>query len=285
MKFTEGRYALGALTLLALWLFIGLPVLNKPDILKEYKTYPSDYAKSAAGSPNGSLESPLFVQVLPGADAAEKANRENEDRLNKKDADRWLVRWTMALFLATGLLFIVTGGLCVFAYQQIRLMNEEFNATHRPKIRLKHLWLTTDIWEGEMVQATAVFVNTGMAPAILLELNFGTYIIKSGRMLPTDPNWIKKCTAPLATHAPLGAGISLEIKGLNDGRVLKDADNVALRKNERLLYFAGAIEYRDRQGAIRKTAFCRVLKLDENANAGQRGRFLPVEDKDYEYRD
>jgi hypothetical protein len=28
---------------------------------------------------------------------------------------------------------------------------DEFNATHRPKIRVKHVWLLTDIWAGEKI--------------------------------------------------------------------------------------------------------------------------------------
>jgi hypothetical protein len=41
------------------------------------------------------------------------------------------------------------------------LNRQNFDSVHRPKIRLKHLWLTTDIWNGERVETTAVFVNSG----------------------------------------------------------------------------------------------------------------------------
>lgn len=167
--------------------------------------------------------------------------------------------------------------------RQLRLARDEFDAVHRPKIRIKHLWLTTDVWEGEGVEATVVFVNTGMTPAILLELNFGTCLLRSGRLLPADPNWIKEQTATLIGQRPLEAGMTVELNGLNDGRILKDLDNVAIREGQSKLYFAGAIEYKDRRGAIRKTAFCRVLSFD--TDGGQRGRFLRFADRDYEYED
>lgn len=257
-------------------LFLGfdmlLSLLSTCDEISHYPSHKQDAAKYCT-----TLSGPLIGDIWRSFVWLGNALGEYDKQI--------VAAFTVILTISTSALWWSTRKLWIAGDNQLKLSRDEFNATHRPQIRLKHLWLTTDIWEGESVHATAVFVNTGMAPAILLELNFGTYIIKSGRMLPTDPNWIKKCTASLATHAPLGAGISLEIKGLNDGRVLKDADNVALRENVKLLYFAGAIEYRDSQRAIRKTAFCRVLKLDENANAGQRGRFLPVEDKDYEYQD
>jgi hypothetical protein len=123
-----------------------------------------------------------------------------------------------------------------------------------------------------------------LAAATLRELNIGTCIIRSERMLPEDPNWIKNQTFPLGNQ-PLDGGISLEIKGLNDSRTLKGLENVAIRQGKARLYFAGAIEYQDQRGLIRKTAFCRVLKLPDIADPTSRGRFLRVDDSDYEYED
>jgi hypothetical protein len=110
-------------------------------------------------------------------------------------------------------------------------------------------------------------------------------LVAAGKALPADPNWIKKQTFPLTEYAALGAGISLEIKNLNDSRILTDGDNVAIRNHSVRLYFAGAIEYADQRGIIRKTAFCRVLNLPEKLNATDRGRFVRFNDPDYEYED
>ena len=145
-KITEGQYALGALTIFSIWVFMVLPFLYRQEPIYKYQPYPSTTSQNTTNDPKGTPEAPFFIQVLPGPDAAEKANEEHEDRLEKQSADRWLVRWTMALFVATACLFVSTGVVGYFAYRQIGLARDEFFSTHRPKIRIKHLLLANDIW-------------------------------------------------------------------------------------------------------------------------------------------
>jgi hypothetical protein len=163
---------------------------------------------------------------------------------------------------------------------------EQIDLNFRPRIRIKHLWLTSDIWEGAQVEATIVFVNAGTAVATLSEVGFATCIVDRMGMLPTDPNYVKRQTFPIpAEGQALFPGISVEIKKLSDYRVLTDPDNVKLRRGDASLYWLGYVEYRDRRNAVRKTAFCRVLKLPPNATAVDRGRFVRFDDPDYEYED
>jgi hypothetical protein len=79
-------------------------------------------AQPANTQPNGSLQSPFFVQVIPAPQTAEDRAQEAEDREEKKSADRWLVRWTAALFIATVGLILATGSLGYFAFRQMRDM-------------------------------------------------------------------------------------------------------------------------------------------------------------------
>jgi hypothetical protein len=122
-KLTEGTYALGALTLFAFWLFVGLPFLYlPPEVRIQWQIPPYTTAPSAAEEPKGTPQAPFFIQVLPGADAAQKAAQEVEDHLEKQAADRWLVRWTMCLFFATLGLMLATGVLGAFAFRQAQDM-------------------------------------------------------------------------------------------------------------------------------------------------------------------
>jgi hypothetical protein len=119
---TEGKVAIGALILLATWLVVGLPWLLYPSDRIEYRDSSQFAAQSSQAQPNGSANAPFFVQVVPTSKSAEERTQEAEDREEKKSADRWLVRWTFALFAATLGLILATGVLGYFAYQQARDM-------------------------------------------------------------------------------------------------------------------------------------------------------------------
>jgi len=113
---TEGKVAIGALILLATWLLVGLPWLLYPLERIEYREAPQSPIQSSQAQPNGSANAPFVVQAAPKS--AEERTQEAEDREEKKSADRWLVRWTFALFAATIGLILATGVLGYFAYQQ-----------------------------------------------------------------------------------------------------------------------------------------------------------------------
>jgi hypothetical protein len=191
---------------------------------------------------------------------------------------------TIAIAAFTGTLWWSTRSMQKATLTSIDLARAEFNSTHRPKIRLKHLWLTADIWEGQKINGRAVFVNVGTTDAFLREINYATLIIREGRQLPANVDFVKENTRTLGMQ-PIGAGISVIVEDLNDNRVFKDLENVAIREGKAFLYFFGAIEYQARTGGIRKTAFCRKLILAPIHVASDRGRFIKVEDPDYEYED
>jgi hypothetical protein len=103
-KLTEGTYALGGLTLLCLWLFFGLPFL---------------YLPRCAAEPLSTVE-----MVVTPPNAAQKAAQEEEDRQEKRSADRWLVIWTATVAIATIGLILATCWLGYFAYRQARDMKD-----------------------------------------------------------------------------------------------------------------------------------------------------------------
>jgi hypothetical protein len=128
-KLSEGTIALGGLALLAIWLFIVLPILYLPrEIHAQQQIRPIQRAENVDVKPDGSPQSPFSVQVIPAPKSAEERAQEAEDREEKKSADRWLVRWTAALFIATAGLIVATGVLGYFAYRQLRDMKDSIAA-------------------------------------------------------------------------------------------------------------------------------------------------------------
>lgn len=278
----ESWAAIGGLIVFSAWLFIGLPLLYWPEVIRQYEPYPSYVGQQATSTPNGSAQAPFFIQILPGPDAAEKANRENEDRLEKQSADRWLVRWTMALFIATLLLFLVTGGLVFFSYREIRLMRDEFNSTHRPKIRVKHLWLVSDLFQPQPITINLTCVNTGTANAILGQIGVRCHVVGDARLLPADPG----IDTTLYLQGSLLSGLNWPLHNLNTGRILTQHELGDIQAGHAKLFCVGWLSYLDSGNRLRITGFCRVLKPPAGAVlTTANARFSVCKHPDYEYED
>ena len=135
MKPILGLYwlALGALTgfLLAGSIFWGAS-FQAPSHGAERRTEQhakTDHAdQTPASKPEGTRTAPFFVEVIPGPKSAEERAQEAEDREEKKAADRWLVRWTAMLFVATVGLILATGVLGYFGSHQARDMKASIKA-------------------------------------------------------------------------------------------------------------------------------------------------------------
>lgn len=131
-RITEGQFALGGLAALALWLFVGLPLLYSPaEIGTQRPVHVEQANQNNAPEPKGTRNAPFFVEVIPALKSAEERAQETEDRKEKNGADRWLVRWTAALFFATIGLFTATGVLGYFAFRQMRDMKESIGVADR----------------------------------------------------------------------------------------------------------------------------------------------------------
>jgi hypothetical protein len=123
-KITEGTFALGGLATFAIWLVVILPFLYGPaSHSSEQKHVAAERpSQSTNTKPDGSAAAPFVVQVIPSPKPTEERAQEAEEREEKKSADRWLVRWTAALFAATVGLILATLVLGYFGLQQSRDM-------------------------------------------------------------------------------------------------------------------------------------------------------------------
>src|SRR5258708_25271267 len=123
-KLSEGQFPLGALTIFAIWVFFVLPFLYGPPPRFSEAIYPqlaqATQTTDPQTEPRGTTDAPYVVKVLPTLKTAEEVAQEAEDRDEKRSADRWLVRWTAVLSLATMGLMLLTGILGYFAFKQSR---------------------------------------------------------------------------------------------------------------------------------------------------------------------
>ncbi len=240
-----------------------------------------------AGAIVGELRDASHAPQSPSQYAAAK----NENKAAAKTieerhqaTEEAIATYTLWLMAFTGILAFATAGLGVFNFFQIRLARAEFLSTHRPKMRVKHLWLTSDISQPVPITANLVCVNTGAADAILGQIGVRCHIAGNERVLPADPNM----AATLYLNGNrLASGLNWTLRDLNIGRILTPQEWADIQQKRAQLYCTGWISYYDGAGRLRITGFCRVLEVPQGhavlttANA----RFRICQHPDYEYQD
>jgi hypothetical protein len=70
---------------------------------------------------------------------------------------------------------------------QLDLTRDEFYASHRPKVRLKHLRLSKNVQPGQSIVVDLTFVNTGTIDAIIAQVGLKFRVIKPDDTLPNEP--------------------------------------------------------------------------------------------------
>jgi hypothetical protein len=162
------------------------------------------------------------------------------------------------------------------------LAREEFLSTHRPKIRVKHFWLAGDIWQDEPLIVNLTCVNTGTVDALLHEIGIKYFIVRSDRVIPTEPD------IP-AIHRFFGqrlsSGLNYNIPNMTVGQKFTPDQNSVIQNKTSNLYCVGYISYLDSSTRMRITGFCRKLEFGPNISIIGNSRFSVVEDPDYEYED
>lgn len=168
----------------------------------------------------------------------------------------------------------------------VALARSEFNASHRPKIRVKHVWLKKPIEELLPVIIDLVIVNTGDTPAIVTALRHAIHIMNRHNSLPArimeDDN-----QGPIKRKDTLEPGITLVYPDLTYQRNINHEEFPRIRSESSNLYVVGDIEYLDGEGRPRKTAFCRKFTSSQLRTNAQSliGQFVIEHNRDYEYQD
>jgi len=159
---------------------------------------------------------------------------------------------------------------------------DQFLASHRPQIRVKHLRLANDIWQGEPIIVDLWCVNTGTSDAFIGEVGIAFHVVRNDRALPLEP---RMPAIRNFNGGKLLTGRNWEIPDINIGRTLDNAENVAIQNGSAKIYCVGWLSYLDSVDRMRITGFCRVLECPPSALArADNSRFRTHLDPDYEYQ-
>ena len=114
MLCSEGRFALGGLAALAIWLFVILPWLYGPpprfaEPSGPKQTHSANGYQQATTEPDHAAPVPIPVQVISAKKSAHEADEERREREQKASNEWWLMAWTAILAAFTALLACVAG--------------------------------------------------------------------------------------------------------------------------------------------------------------------------------
>jgi hypothetical protein len=169
----------------------------------------------------------------------------------------------------------------------LKLAREEYSATHRPKLRIKHVWLAEALLPNKQVTVNVEYVNIGDTKALVQSIGMDFNVINPGAQLPGN------LTPPgrrYIEYPECGLGVTANTGNVSSLGPLDEERVNAIMSGAKLLCCFGFIEYFDtgpnETRKIRTTSFCRVFRPSLRAIDGI-GRFwnLPEPDPDYEYED
>ncbi len=235
----------------------------------------------------GTEKMPFFIKGIPDTERDEKEAAQREKFHNEEtEINRGIRDFTGDAAFFAFLAVVVAGVQAGFFWWQLGVMKKQFIASRRPRIRVKHVLIDSEIWQGEKIYIRFVVTNVGEGEAEILECNVVTLVIPSNSDLPPLPPFSPH-TGFNPQHNKLPSGITYDFpKLISRKEELTDAENAAIRKGKSKLYCFGYVQYRDELGGIRKTAFCRVLSVPARQRTYQdMGRLVKYDDPDYEYED
>ena len=254
---------------------------HKPIAQKEQKSEQNQTAPKNESSPIKKQKSE------PVKETGKKPDTYPDEKLN---IDRQIAEYTGQLAVFTKWLVIVTAILAAIAiWQGLQLkstvwaMRDDYVSTHRPKIRIKHVYITSEVWGNKPIEIKLVIVNIGITPALILKMNLETTILPEGNRLPPRETYSERDKT--ISLDKLDSGMTVALPNITR-RDLSMEDHPRLLNRSWRLYCYGFVEYTDTEGRIRKTAFCRIWEPPSGVgSAGAPGRFVKYDDPDYEYQD
>src|SRR6266480_4093388 len=163
----------------------------------------------------GTDKRPLVIEVKPTEVDKKEAESRKAERKDKARSDKDLVYWTRVLAGLALLQILALICQAVFFRSQARSLREtitemqratlasqniavasqdaaniarqEYVSTHRPRIRIKHVWLDEEIESGKPIMIRLVGVNTGDTSARLTQFGIVTHAVPVSRHPPNDP--------------------------------------------------------------------------------------------------
>jgi hypothetical protein len=236
-RITEGGYALGALTVFSVWIFLILPLLYYPRqvVLQDDASQSGQKDYSLSDRPPTFSTFKLFTTT--GRDeiatfCATKANGEKDEWEHRYTCDVKITDAYLALF--NFLLVVVTGGLICVGYFTIRKMRVTEERQLRAYVFVENVFYRI---VGESIQATIKLKNFGSTPAHKVTLLAATKEVDWNGGEYALPMIDASKPEKLGSMAPNGDFYE------SDGPVVNPDFN-ALRLGAHAVFVTGAISYR-----------------------------------------
>jgi hypothetical protein len=144
--------------------------------------------------------------------------------------------FTLLLGVFTFGLWLSTHKLAATALAQINLARDEFNSTNRPKIRIKHVALSSKISDGALVTANITLINEGRTDAIIKEFGIEFFVQQKGVQLPPVS---KYKPAQRKLNLVLPSGVSASLDDQSDGTSIDGFQNLGIAGGDLNLYCTG----------------------------------------------
>jgi hypothetical protein len=170
--------------------------------------------------------------------------------------------------------------------KQKEIARLEFLATHRPKIRVKHVWPARPLEDNKRIAVDIVFTNVGDAPAIITGFGIDFNVIDPDQRMPGNMT------------PGIGSEIVFETVGLGDTQTTRTLESggpiqiyriIQIQRSQQILICFGFFEYTDdgpeESRKHRRTSFCREFVPVIATHGNGRYAMLKYPDPDYEYED
>ncbi len=211
---------------------------------------------------------------------AKHAECKTDETLWEKSIIDPVTYYTFWLTIFTGALASVGVAQWFLISKQINLSRDEFISTHRPRLKIKRVFLseTHAIMPGQELDGTIEIVNIGGTNATIVGSKYRIYIGKFDYTIV--PHYVPPNSLP-GGKVEIARGVRLSFELID--RVDNDAAEMGTMIRPHSgpggwhVYIIGEIRYADGNGRVRYLGFCRELGSD--------GRFRPVDDPEYEYED
>jgi hypothetical protein len=156
----------------------------------------------------------------------------------------------------------------------VDLMRTEYNATHRPRIRVRSVDLElggADLSNNQAVSQTRVgfiVVNYGESEAIFVNAQYSVIL---GNPLPMTPNYQSEFKSKLKGRLLPGESARVVVTG-------EQYPLLMVLRNDRSLHVVGYVDYKGTTGVTYRTAFGRRFIADDK-------HFEKLSNSDYEYEE
>jgi hypothetical protein len=174
----------------------------------------------------------------------------------------------------------------------VHALEDQFIASHRPIVKVRHVWAEGDLWGDKEIAVRAQVVNVGITRAKITEYSVRTMVAKSIRDLPYPPKEIYGYCFKVTNDPNLESGQSAVLPADSDMigarpfnvNPISHDDNAEIRGGRKKVFAWGYVTYLDLKGNPRTTAFCREL---ESGDVTEIGRFVRLKEPAdaYEYQD